>query len=484
MRSADRGADAAGAVPKALRVLETVAGRKRPLAIAEIAAALDLSQPTAHRIVTSLERLGFLGREPGRRRIVEGRRLVGLGMSVLQAAAGSGARHAILTALARKTGESCNLGVVAGTNVVYIDRVESQWPLGLRFEPGSRVPLHCTAIGKLMLSQLPEGELEAQLGGHALTRYTATTITDLRRLKAELARIRRQGYSTDNQEFMSGVVCIAVPVKGPRNGQQACAGLAISAAEARLTLAAPRRQPERRLNSMDSLKGKSVLVTGAARGLGAALAAKFSAAGANVLAADITADAKIKMDVTDRIQIKEILKKIGRDHGGLDILVNNAGLLASGPAADTSGEAWDKLLAVNVTGVFNCVQAAVPVMRGRAGASILNIASVSHEKGGGAIGNVWYGTTKAAVVAMTRGLARELGPDGIRVNAIAPAVLETDMVRGQLTPELRARVVSRIPLGRLAGADDIARLALFLCSEEASFITGETVAVDGGFLRT
>jgi DNA-binding IclR family transcriptional regulator len=91
-----------------------------------------------------------------------------------------------------------------------------------------------------MLSQLPEGELEAQLGGHPLTRYTATTITDLRRLKGELARIRRQGYSTDNQEFMSGVVCIAVPVQGPRNGA-ACAGLAISAAEARLTLAGVKR---------------------------------------------------------------------------------------------------------------------------------------------------------------------------------------------------------------------------------------------------
>ena len=240
MRSVARGEDAAGAVPKALRVLETVAERKRPLAIAEIAAALDLSQPTAHRIVTSLERLGFLGREPGRRRIVEGRRLVGLGMSVLQAAAGSGARHAILAALARKTGESCNLGVIAGTNVVYIDRVESQWPLGLRFEPGSRVPLHCTAIGKLLLAEMPAGTLATQLASAPLTRYTATTVTEPRRLEAELARIRRQGYSTDNQEFMSGVVCIAVPVQGPRNGHVS-AGLAISAAEARLTLAEAKR---------------------------------------------------------------------------------------------------------------------------------------------------------------------------------------------------------------------------------------------------
>jgi DNA-binding IclR family transcriptional regulator len=227
-------------VPKALRVLETVAGRKRALSIAEIAAALGLPQPTAHRIVGVLERLGFLGREPGRRRIVEGARLVGLGLDTLQAAASSGSRHAVLAALAKKTGESCNLGVLAGGHVVYVDRVESQWPLGLRFEPGSRVPLHCTAIGKLLLAQLSAAALDAQLANGPLTRYTATTITDARRLRGELARIRRQGYSTDNQEFMSGVVCIAVPVSGPRNGG-VCAGLAISAAEARLTLAGVRR---------------------------------------------------------------------------------------------------------------------------------------------------------------------------------------------------------------------------------------------------
>ena len=231
--------DAAGAVPKALRVLEAVASRKRPLSIAEIAAALDMPTPTAHRIVGTLEKLGFVGREPGRRRIIEGTRLVGLGLDVLQAAAGSGMRHEILAALAKKTGESCNLGVVAGSHVVYIDRVESQWPLGLRFEPGSRVPLHCTAIGKLMLAQMDESILAAHLANGALARYTATTVTEARRLREELARIRKQGYSIDNQEFMSGVVCMAVPVKGPKG--EACAGLAISAAQARLTLAGVKR---------------------------------------------------------------------------------------------------------------------------------------------------------------------------------------------------------------------------------------------------
>jgi 3-oxoacyl-[acyl-carrier protein] reductase len=234
----------------------------------------------------------------------------------------------------------------------------------------------------------------------------------------------------------------------------------------------------------EKLTGKVALVTGAARGIGAHIAARFAEHGAFVYAADIAEGAALRMDVTDRATVRAGLERIVRERGGLDVLVNNAGLLASGPFDQTSGEAWDHLVGVNVTGVFNCVQAAVPAMRGRPGACIINIASVSAEKGGGAMGNVWYGATKAAVVAMTMGLGRELGPEGIRVNAIAPAVMETDMVRGKLTPALRERILERIPLGRLAAPDDVARLALFLASDAASFITGETIAVDGGFLRT
>lgn len=231
------------------------------------------------------------------------------------------------------------------------------------------------------------------------------------------------------------------------------------------------------------LHGKVALVTGAARGIGAAIADHLEQAGSTVYRADVNGGI-LKLDVTARDAVRAAIDTIVSDQGGLDILVNNAGLLATGPIEGTTGEEWDRLFAVNVTGVFNCVQAALPAMRGRAGATIINIASVSAEKGGGAIGNVWYGTTKAAVVAITRGLGRELGPRGIRVNAISPAVLDTEMVHQYLTPERREKILARVPLGRLATADDVARLAVFLASDAAAFITGETIAVDGGFLRT
>jgi NAD(P)-dependent dehydrogenase (short-subunit alcohol dehydrogenase family) len=227
------------------------------------------------------------------------------------------------------------------------------------------------------------------------------------------------------------------------------------------------------------LAGKVALVTGAAQGIGASIAECFEREGCSVHRVDLRG-VSLCIDVTDRAQLRGVVAAIG----GIDILVNNAGLLARGPFDQTTDEAWDRLVAVNLTGVFNCVQAAVPAMRGRRGAAIINIASVSAEKGGGAIGNVWYGATKAGVVAITKGLGRELGPQGIRVNAIAPGVIETDMVREHLTDALRQKLLERFPLGRFATTEDVTQVALFLASDAAAFITGETIAVDGGFLRS
>ena len=224
-------------------------------------------------------------------------------------------------------------------------------------------------------------------------------------------------------------------------------------------------------------------MTGAGRGIGAAIADHFLAEGARVHRGDLQGG-DLKLDVRDRKSVAEAMETIRGKHGGLDVLVNNAGLICTGGPAETSGEEWDNLVATNLTGLFNCIQAALPLMEGRSGASIVNLASVSAEKGGGAIGNVWYGTTKAGVVALTKGLGRELGPKGIRINAISPAVVDTAMTHEMLATGLGQKAIARIPLGRLAERSDVAKAALFLASEDAAFITGETIAVDGGFLRT
>ena len=234
---------------------------------------------------------------------------------------------------------------------------------------------------------------------------------------------------------------------------------------------------------MRRFEAKVVLVTGAGRGIGAAIADHFLAEGARVHRGDLQGG-DLRMDVRDRASVAAAMEAIHAKEGGLDVLVNNAGLICTGSPEQTSGEEWDTLVATNLTGLFNCIQAALPLMAGRAGASIVNLASVSAEKGGGAIGNVWYGTTKAGVVALTKGLGRELGPRGIRINAISPAVVDTAMTHDMLATGLGQKAIARIPLGRLAERSDVAKAALFLASEDAAFITGETVAVDGGFLRT
>jgi len=238
-----RGADALAGITdtgkafptvKAVAILEAMATVRRPLGVTEVGVLLGLPKPTAHRIVRMLESEGLLQREPGSRRFVPGARLVRLGLGVVAASMLSAPRHAILEALSQKIGETCNFGVMADSHVVYLDRVESAWPFGLRFERGSRVPLHCTSMGKLFLSLMPTKKCALLLRSMPLYRYTENTITDAARLEAELENIRSAEVSTDNQEFLAGVVCVAVPVRD--TNKQSVAALAVSAPLARMTL--------------------------------------------------------------------------------------------------------------------------------------------------------------------------------------------------------------------------------------------------------
>ncbi|HZP79574.1 MAG TPA: IclR family transcriptional regulator [Pseudolabrys sp.] len=220
---------------KAVAILETFAGAKRPLGVSELGVLLGIPKPTAHRIVRMLESEGLLQREPGSRRYVPGVRLVRLGLDIVAASMQRAPRHAVLEALSQEIGETCNFGVMSDSHVVYLDRVESEWPFGLRFETGSRVPLHCTSMGKLFLSMLPAARRASLIRSISLYRYTEHTFTDVERLEAELEKVRASEVSVDNQEFLAGVVCVAVPVRAPSG--LPVAALAISAPLARMTLA-------------------------------------------------------------------------------------------------------------------------------------------------------------------------------------------------------------------------------------------------------
>jgi DNA-binding IclR family transcriptional regulator len=219
---------------KAVAILEAIAMARRPLGISEFGVLLGIPKATAHRIAHMLEDEGLLRREPGSNRYVPGARLERLGLDIVAASMLRAPRHAILESLSQQIGETCNFGVMAGSHVVYLDRVESAWPFGLRFEPGSRVPLHCTSMGKLFLSLLPAPKRALMLRSIPLYRYTENTFTDVGRLEEELEKIHVSGVSVDDQEFLAGVVCVAVPVHGPR--KQPVAALAISAPLARMSL--------------------------------------------------------------------------------------------------------------------------------------------------------------------------------------------------------------------------------------------------------
>ena len=222
------------ATERSLQLLEVLANAGRPVSLKELSVTLGLPQATAFRLCQLLENERYVVREAGGRRYAVGVRLLRLGLSIVSGSGPTTARHNILAELVSEIGETCNLTALVGTDVLYLDRVEAQWPLRVILEPGSRVPLHCTASGKLLLSAMPAETRDQILAFLTLTPHTPYTIIDKQVLRREVLRIRKRGYGTDSEEFLLGLTAIAVPLKD-RKGKT-LAAIGCHAPKARVSL--------------------------------------------------------------------------------------------------------------------------------------------------------------------------------------------------------------------------------------------------------
>ncbi len=245
---------------------------------------------------------------------------------------------------------------------------------------------------------------------------------------------------------------------------------------------------------MKLLEGKTALITGAARGIGNALALKFAQEGANVAFTDLVIDENGKetekeiaaygviakgyaSNAADFAQTKEVVTEIHKEFGAIDILVNNAGITKDGLMMRMTEQQWDAVIAVNLKSAFNFINATLPIMMRQRSGSIINMASVVGVHGNAGQAN--YAASKAGLIALAKSIAQEVGSRGIRANAIAPGFIETAMTDA-LPEEVRQEWTKKIPLRRGGKVEDIANVATFLASDMSSYVTGQVIQVDGG----
>lgn len=245
---------------------------------------------------------------------------------------------------------------------------------------------------------------------------------------------------------------------------------------------------------MGLLTGKTAIITGAARGIGKALALKFAEEGANIAFTDLVIDESGE-ETRKEIEAKgvkclayasnaanfeetaEVVKKIHEDFGTIDVLVNNAGITKDGLMLRMTEAQWDAVINVNLKSAFNFVHACLPIMMRQRGGSIINMSSVVGVHGNAGQAN--YAASKAGMIALAKSVAQEMGSRGVRANAIAPGFIETAMTH-QLSEEVRKEWMKQIPLRRGGQAEDVANVAVFLASDLSSYVTGQVIQVDGG----
>ena len=245
---------------------------------------------------------------------------------------------------------------------------------------------------------------------------------------------------------------------------------------------------------MGLLTGKTALVTGAARGIGKAIALKFAQEGANIAFTDLVIDENGKAteaeiaalgvkakgyasNAADFAQSEEVVKLVKEDFGSVDILVNNAGITKDGLMLRMTEQQWDAVIGVNLKSAFNFIHAVIPVMMRQRGGSIINMASVVGVHGNAGQAN--YAASKAGMIALAKSVAQEMGPKGIRANAIAPGFIDTAMTQ-ELSDEVRKEWMNQIPLRRGGTVEDVANCALYLASDLSNYVSGQVIQVDGG----